>query len=183
MATVLRLPCRLSGPPRGSGDSPSTVWYRVSFPMPKDPRTGRPDAWKGSDTCSPGSPLRGRASERGIGFSINGSAERHVTWIGRRPEHHMVPGQPHNAQKSPCRPTRCEQSLPRCPRRPIRHSPRALIGPRFACLRPARASLSLGELSRYHTVGGGSPGPRSEPMSRQRDQCAPHDRGVAGHAE
>ena len=43
--------------------------------------------------------------------------------------------------------------------------------------RPARASLSLGELSRYHTMGGGSPGPRSEPMSRQRDQCAPHDRG------
>ena len=63
-----------------------------------------------------------------------------------------------------------------------RSSPRALIGPRFACLWPARASLSLGELYRYHTVGGGSPGPRSEPMSRQRDRCAPHDRGVAGHA-
>ena len=57
-------------------------------------------------------------------------------------------------------------------------SPRALIGPRFACLWPARASLSLGELYRYHTVGGASPGPRSEPMSRQRDRCAPHDRGV-----
>ena len=55
----------------------------------------------------------------------------------------------------------------------LAESSHRVIGPRFACLRPARASLSLGELSLYYTVGGGSPGPRSEPMSRQRDQCAP----------
>jgi hypothetical protein len=79
-----RVRCRLSVPPRGLGDSLSTVWYRVSLPMLKDPHTGRPDAWGGSGTCSPGSPLRGRASERGIGFSMKRSAERLHSWIGRR---------------------------------------------------------------------------------------------------
>jgi hypothetical protein len=83
-ATDFRVRCRLIVPTRGLGDGPSTVWCRVSLPMLKDPRIGRPDAWAGSDPCSPGSPLRGRASERGIGFSINESAVRHVTWIGRR---------------------------------------------------------------------------------------------------
>jgi hypothetical protein len=84
-ATDFRVRCRPSVPPRGLGDGPSTVWCRVSLTMLKSPRDGRPDAWTGSDTCSPGSPLRGRASERGIGFSISVSAERPATWIGRRP--------------------------------------------------------------------------------------------------
>ena len=55
-------------------------------------------------------------------------------------------------------------------------SPRALIGPRFACLRPARASLSLGKLPPYHTMRGCSLDPRAEPMSRHHDRYAPHDR-------
>ena len=100
-ATVYRRPCRLSVRSCGSGDNHTTTWCLASFPMLKSPRYGRPDAWTGSDVCSPGSPLRGRPSERGIGFSISVSAERPATWIGRRPEHHMVPCQPHNAQKSP----------------------------------------------------------------------------------
>ena len=84
-ATVCRRPCRLSVPSRGSGDNHTTTWCLASLTMLKSPRYGRPDAWTGSDACSPGSPLHGRASERGIGFSINGSAERHATWIRRRP--------------------------------------------------------------------------------------------------
>ena len=34
---------RLSGPARGSGDSPSTAWCRVSFLMLKQHRPGHPD--------------------------------------------------------------------------------------------------------------------------------------------
>ena len=54
-------------------------------------------------------------------------------------------------------------------------SPRALIGPRCACLRPAWASLSLGELHPYHMMRGCSLDPQAEPMSRHDDRCAPHD--------
>jgi hypothetical protein len=68
-ATDFRVRCRLSVPPRGLGDRPITIWCRVSLPMLKNPRTGRSDAGRGSDTCSPGSPLRGRASGQGIDFS------------------------------------------------------------------------------------------------------------------
>ena len=55
-------------------------------------------------------------------------------------------------------------------------SPRALIGPRFACLWPARASLSLDKLPPYHTMRLYSLDPRAEPMSRHHDRYAPHDR-------
>ena len=90
----------------------------------------------------------------------------------------MVLGQLPNAQKSPYRPTSREKSFPRGTRCSIFGDPRALIGPRCACLRPARASLSLGKLSPYHTMRGCSLDPRAEPMSRHHDRCAPHDTGV-----
>ena len=48
-ATGFRVRCRLSVPPRGLGDDASTIWCWVSLPMLSDPRTGRPDAWGGSD--------------------------------------------------------------------------------------------------------------------------------------
>jgi hypothetical protein len=51
--------------------------------------------------------------------------------------------------------------------------PRALIGLRCVCLRPARASLSLGKLPPYHTMTGCSLDPRAEPISRRHDRCAP----------
>ena len=54
--------------------------------------------------------------------------------------------------------------------------PRALIGPRCACLRPARASLSLDKLPPYRMMRGCSLAPRAESMSRHHDRCAPHDR-------
>jgi hypothetical protein len=75
-ASYFRQPGHLSVPSRGSGDSPSATWCRISFPMLESPRTGRPDTWRGFDACSPGSPLRGRAGERGIGFPTTGSSER-----------------------------------------------------------------------------------------------------------
>jgi hypothetical protein len=55
-------------------------------------------------------------------------------------------------------------------------SPIALIGPRCACLRPPRASLSLDKLPPYHTMRLYSLDPRAEPMSRHHDRCAPHNR-------
>ena len=54
--------------------------------------------------------------------------------------------------------------------------PRALIGPRCACLRPPRASLSLDKLPPYHTMRLYSLDPRAEPMSRHHYRCAPHNR-------
>ena len=50
---------------------------------------------------------------------------------------------------------------------------RALIAPRCACVRPDRATLSLGKLSPCHTMRGCSLDPRAEPISRH------HDRSVA----
>ena len=134
---------------------------------------------RGSDACSPGSPLR--AAERVSGasvfrYTLVGSAERPATRIGRRPQHRMVPGPPPNAQN----PRTGRPAASKASQGVLDGStfgdPRALIGPRCACLRPARASLSLGKLPPYHTMTGCSLDPRAEPISRRHDRCAPHDR-------
>ena len=114
-ATDFRVRCRLSVPPRGLGDGPSTTWCWASFPTLKSPRTGRPDASKAFHGALDGS---------------------------------------------------------------IRRPPRAPIGLRCACLRPARASSSLDKLPPYHTMRGCSLDPRAEPMSRHHVTVALRTTGV-----
>ena len=115
-ASVFRESGRLSVPPRGLGDGPSTTWCWASFPTLKSPRTGRPDASK----------------------AFHGALD----------------------------------GLDSAP------SPRAPIGLRCACLRPARASSSLDKLPPYHTMRGCSLDPRAEPMSRHHVTVALRTTGV-----
>jgi len=113
-ATDFRVRCRLIVPTRGLGDGPSTVWCRVSLPMLKDPRIGRPDAWTGSDPCSPGSPLRGRASERGT--------QTPCPPASARPDHHRSGSECLRAARRGCRSAWTPRRLPS-----------GLRAPRLAC--------------------------------------------------
>ena len=81
-----------------------------------------------------------------------------------------------DAQSTPYTKVRCRQwQCASASDDAIWRPPRALIGPRCACLQPARASLSLGKLPPYHTMRGCSLDPRAEPMSRHHDRCAQHE--------
>ena len=161
--TVLRVRCRLSGPPRGSGDSPSTVWCRVSFPMPKDPRTGRPDAWRRSGPCSPRAlrPTRAVCSgQRTLGHGV-GSASRLADRVTV-----LAPYGSCSASQCPKVPVPAPDahSASYCVLEPGAGIRDFGIAKRDwtlmrASVRPARATLSSGKLPRCHAVGTVSPCP------------------------
>ena len=119
MATVTRPRRRLRWSSHGSGDCPTTTWYRVSFGILKHPPAARTDACEVSDANSSCSLAAAAGSARGSTVTVTTSAEAVSSAIRRLSHHHMMSGNVCTGLELVCRPynrRRIMETLFRAPR-------------------------------------------------------------------
>ena len=119
LATVTRPRRRLRWSSHGSGDCPTTTWYRVSFGILKHPPAARTDACEVSDANSSCSLAAAAGSARGSTVTVTTSAEAVASAIRRLSHHHMMSGNVCAGLELVCRPynrRRIMETLFRAPR-------------------------------------------------------------------
>ena len=104
LATVSRPRRRLRWSSHGSGDCPTTTWYRVSFGILKHPPAARTDACEVSDANSSCSLAAAAGSARGSTVTVTTSAEAVSSAIRRLSHHHMMSGNVCTGLELVCRP-------------------------------------------------------------------------------
>ena len=104
--TVSRPRRRLRWSAHGSGDCPTTAWYRVSSGMLKLPPVARTDACRVSDANSSCTLAAAAGNARGSAVTVTTSAEVVGSSIGRLSHHRMTPCELWDAQTPACCPHR-----------------------------------------------------------------------------
>ena len=92
LATGTRPRRRLRWSAHGSGDCPTTAWYRVSSGMLKLPPVARTDACRVSDAKSSCTLAAAAGNARGSAVTVTTSAEVVGSSIGRLSHHRMMSG-------------------------------------------------------------------------------------------